>query len=80
MLIGIKYQSIFPKHLHTFPNGLTVFESQLKPTSPGALACIGGPVEALEHLCGIIGSKDTMYRAQTTIFQNLISSPATKPS
>ena len=70
MLIGIKYQSIFPKHLHTFPNGLTVFKSQLKPTCPRALACIGGLVQALEHFCGIIRLKDTMsymaYLVQST--------------
>ena len=60
MIIGIKFQKIFPEHVHTMSNGLTLFKSQLKPTSPGALACIGGPVEALQYLCEKAGRKSTM--------------------
>ena len=60
MIIGIKYQNIFPVPIMTLPNGLTVFESKLKPTAPGLVACIGGPVECLEHLCGIAGTKSTL--------------------
>ena len=40
MILGIKYQNIYPTPLHTFPNGHTVFESKLKPTKPGMLACL----------------------------------------
>ena len=70
MIIGIKYQNIFPVPIHTLPNGLTVFESKLKPTAPGVLACIGGPVEALEHLCGITDTQSTMtYMA--SLVQNI---------
>ena len=50
MILGIRYQSIYPQVLHTFPNGLTVFESKLRPAEEGALACIGGPVSCLQ-LC-----------------------------
>ena len=60
MIIGIPYQNIFPKAIYSLPNGLTVFESKLLPTAPGVLACIGGPVEALEHICGIAGKKSTI--------------------
>ena len=69
MIIGIKYASIFPKVVHTFPSGLTVFESRLKPDEPGALACLGGPLSALEHLCENIGQLSTM-----TYMANLIKS------
>ena len=70
MIIGIKYQNIFPVPIHSLPNGLTVFESKLKPTAPGMLACIGGPVEALEHLCGITDTTSTMtYMA--SLVQNI---------
>ena len=44
MILGIRYQSIYPEILHTFPSGFTVFESKLRPTEDGAFACIGGPV------------------------------------
>ena len=60
MILGIKYQNIYPVPVHTFPNGLTIFKSKLKPTSPGVLACIGGPVEALENICGIVGAKPAL--------------------
>ena len=67
MILGIKYQSIYPTVLHTFPNGLTVFESKLMPAESGALACIGGPVSTLESLCGNIGVSSTMtYMANLT--------------
>ena len=70
MIIGIQYQNLFPTPIHTLPNGLTVFESRLKPTAPGVLACIGGPVEALEHLCGAAGVKSTMSY-MSCLIQNL---------
>ena len=55
MILGIRYQSIYPEILHTFPSGLTVFESKLRPAEDSALACIGGPVSCLESLCGTMG-------------------------
>ena len=57
MLLGIRYQRIFPEVLHTLPNGLTVFKSKLKPIAPNLLACIGGPVDVLETLCNVAGTK-----------------------
>ena len=60
MILGIKYQKIFPEIIHTFPNGLTIFKSKLKPIAPGMLACIGGPVDKLEELCEINGSKSAI--------------------
>ena len=70
MLLGIKYNSIFPKTLHTFPSGLTVFESRLMPATSGALACIGGPISSLDHICETIGASSTLsYMANLT--QNL---------
>ena len=44
----------------SLPNGMTVFESRLLPTSSGALACIGGPVEALNQFCNNSGVKNTL--------------------
>ena len=67
MILGIKYQSIYPEIIHTFPNGLTIFESKLRPAEPGALACIGGPISSLEYLCGSHGALSTLsYMANLT--------------
>ena len=60
MILGIKYQSIYPEIIHTFPSGLTVFESKLQPAEPGALACIGGPISCLESLLGNLGAPSTL--------------------
>ena len=68
MILGIKYQAIYPEVLHTFPSGLTVFESKLRPAEQGALACIGGPVSCIESLCGTIGTSSTLsYMANLTM-------------
>ena len=60
IILGIRYQSIYPQILHTFPNGLTVFESKLQPAEPGALACLGGPISSFESLCGTFGASSTL--------------------
>ena len=70
MLIGIKYQNIFPKVLHSFPSGLTVFESRLMPATSGALACIGGPISCLNQICDTVGASSTLsYMAN--LIQNM---------
>ena len=68
MILGIKYQNIFPEIIHTFPNGLTIFKSKLMPASPGAVACIGGPVAAIGELAGVIGQHST-----TAYLSNLLT-------
>ena len=50
MILGIKYQNIYPELVHQYPNGLAVYKSKLLPDKPGAIACIGGPVSALEGM------------------------------
>ena len=59
MILGIAYQAIYPTPLHTLQNGLTLFESKLRATSPGMLACIGGPIDCLNHICGNNGAEST---------------------
>ena len=66
MIIGIKYQSIYPELIHQFPNGLAVYKSKLLPACPGQLACIGGPVGALENLCHGFGGNSLRYLVQVT--------------
>ena len=55
MIIGIRYQNIYPEMIHQFPSGLAVYKSKLLPAQPGQLACIGGPVGALESMCNKLG-------------------------
>ena len=43
MLIGIKYNSIFPKEIHTLSSGLTIYQSRLASHGGKYDACIGGP-------------------------------------
>ena len=70
MILGIRYQTIYPEVLHSFPNGLTVFESKLRPAESNALACIGGPLSCIDSLCNSLGASTTMsYMANLT--QNL---------
>ena len=59
MILGIAYQAIYPTPLHTLQNGLTLFESKLRATSPGMLACIGGPIDCLNQICGYNGAEST---------------------
>ena len=44
MILGIKYQNIYPELVHQFPNGLAAFKSKLMPAIPGAVACIEDPL------------------------------------
>ena len=50
MIIGIKYNSIYPELVHQYPNGLAVYKSKLLPESPNAVACFGGPVGAFKGM------------------------------
>ena len=65
MIIGIKYQNIYPELVHQFPNGLAVYTSKLKPVG-GATACIGGPIGALEGLGDIFAGNTLGYIVQLT--------------
>ena len=66
MLIGIKYQNIYPELIHQFPSGLAVYKSKLLPAYPGQSACIGGPVGALEGLCHGFDGNSLRYLVQLT--------------
>ena len=66
MIIGIKYQNIYPELVHQFPNGLAVYKSKLLPAAPGEVGCIGGPVGALENACHGFGGNSLRYIVQLT--------------
>ena len=47
MIIGVKYNSIYPELVHQYPNGLAIYKSKLLPCSKKAVACFE---VLLEHL------------------------------
>ena len=65
MIIGIKYQNIYPELVHQFPNGLAVYKSKLLSVS-GQSACIGGPIGALDGLGKIFAGNTMGYMIQLT--------------
>ena len=68
MIIGIKYQNICPELVHQYPNGLAVYKSKLLPCSPGAVACVGGPVAALDSIVESCGGHSALgYMTQLTL-------------
>ena len=55
MLLGIKYSSIFPKEIHTLPNGLTIYQSRLASHGGEYDSCIGGPHSSFAALADSAG-------------------------
>merc|ERR1711895_397397 len=49
ILIGIKYNSIFPILVHSLPNGLTIYRLQTSSHSKHFTAAIGGPHESFNQ-------------------------------
>ena len=56
MLIGIKYNSVFPEPVFTTPEGLTLYKSKFLPPKDGELGCVGGPSRALKGLMDHMGT------------------------
>ena len=50
MILGQRFTSIHLEVIQILPCGLTVYHNKLMPAEPGQVACIGGPVEALNSL------------------------------
>ena len=65
MIIGIKYQNIYPDLVHQFPNGLAVYQSKLLPVN-GQSACIGGPIGALDGLGDVFAGNTMGYIVHLT--------------
>ena len=61
MIIGVKYNSIYPEFVHQYPNGLAIYKSKLLPCSSRSVACFGGPVGALEGMMEAIGDHATFH-------------------
>ena len=50
ILIGIQYNNIFPKPIHSLPNGLEIYQCVLASHDSGINATIGGPHSSFEVL------------------------------
>ena len=48
MLIGIKYNSVFPEPVFTTPEGLTLYKSKFLAPKDGELGCVGGRTKGLQ--------------------------------
>ena len=55
MLLGIKYNSIFPTPVHTLPSGLTIYRSRLASHGGKYDSCIGGPHSSFSILANLAG-------------------------
>ena len=60
MILGIQFNKLHPETLFTLPNGLAVYKSKLLPASCNKLACIGGPIEALDTIVVSSGAKSAI--------------------
>ena len=55
VLLGIKYNSIFPEPVHSLPNGLTIYRSKLTSYQNQYDCCIGGSHTSFQVLANIAG-------------------------
>ena len=60
MILGIQFNRLHPEPLFTLPNGLTIYKSKFLPAKPNELACIGGPIEAVDSMVVSTGAKSAV--------------------
>ena len=71
-IIGIQYKNIYPEEVFTLPSGLTIFKSKFLPAKDDELACIGGPLGALDGLINTI-SMSSCVRYLSNLISNYSS-------
>ena len=71
-IIGIQYKSIYPEEIFTLPSGLTIYKSKFLPAKDDELACICGPLGALEGLTNTI-SMSSCVRYLSNLISNYSS-------
>ena len=71
-IIGIQFKSIYPEEVLTLPSGLTIYKSKFLPANKGELACIGGPLGALDGLTNTI-SMSSCVRYLSNLCSNYAS-------
>ena len=61
VLVGILYQNIFPREVHSLGNGLTIFEMRVTPHDKKLNAVIGGPHSSFRYMAQEIGGLSIMF-------------------
>ena len=70
ILLGQLYNVIFPKAVHSLPNGLTIYELQIKPHDDQVNSVIGGPHESFEFMAGQVGGANFLFSQLLGILDN----------
>ena len=61
VLMGILYQNIFPRAVHSLSNGLTIYEMRVTPHDPHFNAVIGGPHSSFRFMAQEIGGVAILF-------------------
>ena len=61
ILLGLMYNAIFPKEVHSLPNGLTIYELQVTPFDDQVNSIIGGPHESFELMAKQVGGANFLF-------------------
>ena len=61
ILLGLMYNAIFPKEVHSLPNGLTIYELQITPFDDRVNSIIGGPHESFELMAKQVGGANFLF-------------------
>ena len=75
MILGIQFASIYPQPVFSTPSGLTVYKSMFAPVKGGEIACIGGPLDAINMMVNNAGA-----RKAVSYMSNLINMAANEYS
>ena len=78
MIIGIRYQNIYPELIYTYPNGLAVYKTKLLPHSSDEVLCVGGPVSTLEGIIENCGGHSAAVIGHMTQFITALKSHVPK--
>ena len=57
MILGIQFASVHPEPVFSLPSGLKIYKSKFMPAKKGELACIGGPLGAIDCITANTGAK-----------------------
>ena len=78
ILLGLMYNAIFPKEVHSLPNGLTIYELQVTPFDDNVNSIIGGPHESFELMAKQVGGANFLltHLRQTLDTYNSVGPPS----
>ena len=61
ILLGLMYKAIFPRHVHSLPSGLTIYELQVASHNSQVNSVIGGPHESFECIAQQVGGASLVF-------------------